>query len=148
MHDKGQRSLQPHIPIDPYTNNSHNRDSKNTFHNNRNGTPSKPPRRLEPKIMNSSTIKPLSSISDKSSTSPPLEEVIEEPFIKKYYYKLGPRDPPLPSSSSASASARTEYGKKAPIKLFSTDNSLCRGFIFLWHPTPIYLIHILIIKLL
>lgn len=97
IHRKGQRSLQPHIAINSYTNGYNNALS------NRHHIPSKPPRAF-PRITVASPIKPLSSISDNSSASPPMEEVVEEPFIKKYYYKLGPRDPPLPS-------ARTKYGK-------------------------------------
>lgn len=97
-HNKRQKTMQsPQVNINSYTNEPENAFSK----------PTKP----TPHIASEKAIKsPLSilpsafSTADNNSANAPREEVVEEPFIKKYYYKLGPHDPPLPS-------AQTIYGK-------------------------------------
>lgn len=87
--------MQPPASINSYTNN------------NNNALKSKKPTQKSSHAFTKNTLPPLplpSSISDNNSTNAPMEEVVEEPFIKKYFYKLGPHDPPLPS-------ARSKYGK-------------------------------------
>lgn len=88
--------MQPPASINSYTNN------------NNNALKSKKPTQKSSHAFTKNTLHPLplpsSSISDNNSTNAPMEEVVEEPFIKKYFYKLGPHDPPLPS-------ARSKYGK-------------------------------------